>query len=231
MRNGKQDWKAGVVMSLLVATSGATGMAESAGTGTDTGNNSGGSAAASSGAASPTVATPRVMAGAKGGTRGGPPTEAPYDEMAINDLAASLIRTLTEERAEVRQLAAQQAAFRKMGGRQNLRIASMLGRWIREHKAAEPRLVALIRRHAGNPELAVVRKSPILGDRMQMLHATHQDHVNAVVNSQARYKMASSNDVRAFMHKRANMSRKHIRQMAPYMRGHNMRGQNMQPRG
>jgi hypothetical protein len=138
--------------------------------------------------------------------------------MAVNDDAAKLIRTLVEEKSEIRQLVAQQAAFRQLGGRQNLRIANLLGRMAREHEAAGPRLVNLIRRHAGNPELAVVRKSPVVGTPAQMLAADHQDHVDAVINSQARARTTTSADVRRFLHMRANLARTHLREMAPYMR-------------
>ena len=195
----KNNWPMGVVMSLLVATTGAIGLAQDDTT---------------------TTTTTTTTESALDGSEGGPPTQAPYDEMAVNEDAAMLIRTLSEERAEIRQLAAQQAAFKRMGGRRHLRIASMLGRWIREHKAAGPKLEALILRHTGDPRLAVPRESPVLGPEEQMLMATHQDHQKAVINSQARWGMTKSRDIKAFMHKRASMARKHMRQMAPYMRQH-----------
>src|SRR5690606_32577030 len=72
--------------------------------------------------------------------------------------AELLIRTLSEEFTEVRNLAAQQARFRQMGDAESHEIARMYGRWIREHKAGVPGLAYLIRKHAGDPEQATELK-------------------------------------------------------------------------
>ncbi|MBV9868042.1 MAG: hypothetical protein JO316_22015 [Abitibacteriaceae bacterium] len=234
MNSVRQHWaKAGLAAALLTGAVCSVSLAQdtnqgSAGQGNGTPDNTTqtapGGTSSGTGTTDSTAAktTPPVAARFKQkvppGTRGGSPTQQPFDEMAVNDNAAMLIRTLAEEKGEIQQLTAQQAAFRKMGGRTNLRIASMFGRWIREHKAAGPQLMALIHRNGGDPQLAVVRKAPVLGSAMQMLHATHQDHVTAVVNSQSRWSHSQSPAVKAFMHKRANLAKKHIRQMMPFMK-------------
>jgi hypothetical protein len=127
-----------------------------------------------------------------------------------------LMETLSEEKTEMQQLAAQAAAFRKMGGRENIRIANMLTRWVREHKAASPTLMNLARRYGGNPERATILKPPVLGSKSQMLHATMMDHMKAEKTSQMRWKMSNSAAVKMAMRKRANLSRKHMREMKRY---------------
>jgi hypothetical protein len=103
-----------------------------------------------------------------------------------------------------------------MGGAQNMRIANMFGRWIREHKAAGPTLEKLIRRNGGNPASATLLKSPVLGNKMQMLHATHMDHMAAVATSQQRHAATNSAAIKMAMSNRAKLARKHLRQMEPY---------------
>ena len=132
--------------------------------------------------------------------------------------AEMLIKTLSEEKTEINALASQQAQFRKMGGVENDKIARMFGVWIREHKAGGPMFVRLIKENGGDPNDAKVLKSPVLNDRDEMLMATHKDHEAAVMSSQMRYAKTNSNAIKMAMHKRANLARKHLRQMAPYMK-------------
>lgn len=127
-----------------------------------------------------------------------------------------LIQTLSEEKTEINALAAQREMFLKMGGTQNRRIASMYGRWIKEHKAGGPTFMRLIRANGGNPMDAKILKAPVLGSAAAMLMATHKDHQAAVMGSQMRYSMTMSPAIKAAMHKRANLARKHLAQMAPY---------------
>jgi rubrerythrin len=141
--------------------------------------------------------------------------------------AQKLIRTLSEEKTEINTLAAQQARFRQMGDRQSLRIHRMWGRWIREHKAGGPLLMRLTRANGGNPNSAQILKPPVLGNKATMLHATHMDHVAAVRTSQMRYAATNDRAVKAAMRKRANLARKHIREMMPLMRGMNMSSMSM----
>ncbi len=129
--------------------------------------------------------------------------------------AQMLIQTLSEEKTEIAQLTAQRAAFLRMGGSENAQIARMWARWIREHKAAGPGLMRLIRANGGDPMDAKVLKAPVLGGKMQMLMATHKDHQAAVMTSQMRHNMTMSMAVKTAMHKRANLARKHLRQMMP----------------
>ena len=136
--------------------------------------------------------------------------------------AQMLIRTLSEEKTEINTLAAQQAQFKKLGGRENLRLAAMWGRWIREHKAAGPTLMKLIQQNGGDPMAAKILKAPVLGPQEKMLDVTHKDHEAAVMTSQMRYGMTNSNAIKTAMRKRATLARKHIRQMAPYHDKHNM---------
>jgi hypothetical protein len=130
-----------------------------------------------------------------------------------------LIQTLSEEKTEVRALTAQQAAFRRMGGAENNRIANMYGRWVREHKAAAPTLERLIRQNGGNPASATFLKPPVLGDKHKMLMAIHMDHVAAVKTSQARRMQTNSAAIRAAMNARITLASKHLRQMAPFHKG------------
>jgi len=128
----------------------------------------------------------------------------------------ALMKTLSEEKTEIAQLTAQQAAFRKMGGAENLKISRMWGRWIVEHKAAGPKLMSLIKMHGGNPMMAKVMKSPVLGDKMTMIDSTHKDHVAAVMTSKQRAAMSSDPMVDKAMMGRVKLASKHIRQMAPF---------------
>lgn len=139
-----------------------------------------------------------------------------HDNNPMN--AEMLIKTLSEEKTEINALASQQAQFRKMGGMENDKIARMFGVWIREHKAGGPMFMKLIKQNGGDPNDAKIMKSPVLGDRDEMLMATHKDHEAAVAGSQMRYAKTSSSDIQMAMHKRANLARKHLRQMAPYMK-------------
>jgi hypothetical protein len=139
--------------------------------------------------------------------------------------AQMLIQTLSEEKTEINTLAGQQAQLKKMGGRENRRLAAMWGRWIREHKAAGPTLMRLIRQNGGDPNQARILKPPVLGTQERMLNATHMDHEKAVMTSQMRHAATNSGAIKRAMHKRANLARKHLRQMAPYHRMHdNMAG-------
>ena len=137
--------------------------------------------------------------------------------------AGVLIQTLSEEFTEIEALASQQAKFRAMDNSESTQIARMYGRWIREHKAGVPMLAALIRAHGGNPEDAKELKAPVLGTKMEMLHATHMDHMAAVMSSQLRFKIAKADGdepVMMFLNKRATMARKHMAEMGKY---HNSR--------
>jgi hypothetical protein len=141
--------------------------------------------------------------------------------------AQKLIRTLSEEKTEINTLAAQQARFRQMGDRRSIRIHRMWGRWIREHKAGSPLLMRLTRANGGDPRAAKILKPPVLGDKATMLHATHMDHVAAVRTSQMRYASTNDRAIKAAMHKRANLARKHIREMMPLMHAMDMHGMDM----
>ena len=137
--------------------------------------------------------------------------------------AGVLTQTLSEEFTEIEALASQQAKFRAMDNSESTQIARMYGRWIREHKAGVPMLAALIRAHGGNPEDAKELKAPVLGTKMEMLHATHMDHMAAVMSSQLRFKIAKADGdepVMMFLNKRATMARKHMAEMGKY---HNSR--------
>ena len=130
--------------------------------------------------------------------------------------AEMLILTLSEEFTEVEELASQQARFRQMGDAESTQIARMYGRWIREHKAGVPVLARLIRIHGGNPEDAKELKNPTLGKKEEMLTATHKAHEAAVAASQMRYAATGEWGIQWFMHMRANMARKHLREMARF---------------
>jgi hypothetical protein len=136
--------------------------------------------------------------------------------------AQMLIQTLSEERTEINSLAGQREVFLRMGTSQDRRIARLWARWINEHKAASPALIRLIRLNGGDPTEARILKAPPLGSREQMLMATHRDHMAAVMTSQSRFYMTTSSSIRVAMNKRANLARKHIRQMAPFHRGMTM---------
>jgi hypothetical protein len=146
--------------------------------------------------------------------------QAQNDSMTASPDAEMLIATLSEEKTEINTLAAQQAMFRRMGDRESTRLARLWGVWIREHKAGGPMLMRLIRANGGDPEAAKILKPPVLGDKAKMLHATHMDHEAAVKTSQMRWAATRDPQIRMAMHKRANLARKHIRQMMPYMRRH-----------
>jgi rubrerythrin len=141
--------------------------------------------------------------------------------------AQMLLQTLSEEKTEINTLAAQQARFRQMGDRESLRIHRMWGRWIREHKAGSPTLMRLIRNNGGDPNAAKIMKPPALGDKATMLRATHMDHEAAVRTSQMRYAATNDRAIKAAMTKRANLARKHIREMMPLMRGMSMSNTSM----
>jgi hypothetical protein len=130
--------------------------------------------------------------------------------------ARMVTQTLSEEKTEIQQLAAQQAMLKKMGGPENRRIASMFGRWIVEHKAAGPTLMNLIRKHGGNPTDVKILKAPVLGDKTKMLHATMVDHMKAVESSRARAAMTNDAAVKKAMRARIALASKHMRQMKPY---------------
>ena len=161
-----------------------------------------------------------ISSGSGSGSGSGMAGGSGMDARAQN--AQMLIRTLSEEKTEINTLAAQQAQFQKLGGRENLRLAAMWGRWIREHKAAGPALVKLIQQNGGDPMAAKILKAPVLGPQEKMLDVTHKDHEAAVMTSQMRYGMTNSNAIKTAMRKRATLARKHIRQMAPYHAKHNM---------
>ena len=127
-----------------------------------------------------------------------------------------MVDTLSEEKTEINTLKAQSAAFRKMGGTQNVKMANLLDKMRKEHVAASPKMIALTKAVGGDPNSARIMKPPVLGSAMQMLHATHMDHDKAVKTSQMRWKMSNSAKVRAAMSKRAALARKHMRWMKPY---------------
>ena len=232
MNNKEQKWaKAGLmIMFLAGAASGLVSAQDAPATGDTnkdtpaqtapaTGTDAGTSTTTAPDPKTPPVAT-RFGVKPPKGTAGGPPTQAPYDEMGVNPEATMLLRTLVEEKSEIQQLNAQQVALKKMGGRQNLRLAALLGRMSHEHQAAGPKLMALIKQSGADPQLAVVRHTPVLGSTMQMLDADHKDHMTAVINSESRWSASQSAANKAFYHKRSNLARKHIRQMMPYMKNH-----------
>jgi len=130
--------------------------------------------------------------------------------------AQMLILTLSEEYTEVEELASQQMKFREMGDAEGTQIARMYGRWIRDHKAGVPALARLIRAHGGNPEDAKELKAPALGNKHEMLMATHKAHEAAVMTSQMRFAATNDWDIKRLMKKRANVARKHLAQMKPY---------------
>jgi len=132
-----------------------------------------------------------------------------------------VMHTINEEKTEIATLAAQQAQFLKMGGRENKRIASLLGRMIRDHKAASPTLMKLAAKHGADPNRAQILKPPVLGDKGTMLHATMVDHMKAEDTSQIRHKLATDGAGKKAMHKRAGIARKHMRWMTPYHSGKN----------
>jgi len=133
--------------------------------------------------------------------------------------ADALVQTMSEEITEIAAMASQQAKFREMGDAESTRIARMYGNWIRDHKAGAPALKKLIVAHGGDPADAKILKAPALGTKMEMLHATHMDHMAAVMTSQMRFKIAkadSDEKVMMLMNKRAGVARKHMRQMGKY---------------
>lgn len=137
-------------------------------------------------------------------------------EAVRNADAQMLIRTLSEELTEIRELAGQQARLRQLGGSENNRIARMYGRWIGEHKAGSPLFVRLIQMHGADPGDATVLHQPRLGDKMSMLHITHMAHMEAVRTSQMRHGATNDWRVKNAMRKRANLARKHMREMTPF---------------
>lgn len=127
-----------------------------------------------------------------------------------------LLQTLSEEFTEIQSLASQQVKFREMNTTEGTQIARMYGRWIREHKAGVPALAYLINKHDGNPHDAKELKAPVLGTSMEMLHATAMAHEAAVKTSQQRFAATSDWDVRWAMNHRADLARKHLRELAKY---------------
>jgi hypothetical protein len=127
-----------------------------------------------------------------------------------------VVDTISEEKTEIAALKAQAAALRKMGGSQNLRLARLWDRMRREHEAASPALMKLAKKLGNDPTRAKVIKAPVLGDTKTIVHAAHMAHEKAVQTSQMRWKMSNHPQVRAAMHKRATLARKHIRWMKPY---------------
>jgi hypothetical protein len=127
-----------------------------------------------------------------------------------------LLRTLSEEFTEIQSLASQQVKFREMNTAEATQIARMYGRWIREHKAGVPGLAYLINKHGGDPNEAKELKAPVLGTMMEMLHATAMDHEAAVRTSQQRFGATRDWDVRWAMNQRADLARKHLRELSKY---------------
>jgi hypothetical protein len=116
-------------------------------------------------------------------------------------------------------LAAQQAKLRAMGDSQSTRLARLFGRMIRDHKAGGPTLMKLIRMHGGDPNDAKILMSPVLGSKDEILMAQHKAHEAAVLSSQMRFMVANRDGdmmTTKFMHKRAGVTRNHIRWMKPY---------------
>lgn len=130
--------------------------------------------------------------------------------------ARFVVDTISEEKTEIAALKAQAAQFRKLGGSKNMKIANLLDRMRREHEAAGPKMMALAKSVGGDPNSAKIMAAPKIGTPMEMLHATHVDHEKAVQMSQMRWGMSNNAAVRAAMHKRGNLARKHIRWMNPY---------------
>ncbi len=130
--------------------------------------------------------------------------------------AQMLIQTLSEEKTEIHSLHVQRMALMHMGGMENMRLARTFGRWEAEHKAAGPMLMHLCRVNGGNPADATIFKPPVLGSTAEILMAQHKDHEAAVMTSQMRFNMTDSGAIKMAMHKRANLARKHLRQMMPF---------------
>jgi hypothetical protein len=142
--------------------------------------------------------------------------------------AQMLINTLSEEKTEINTLAAQQMQFKRLGGRENMRLVALWNRMIRDHKAGAPLLMQLIRKHGGDPNQARILKAPVLGTQEQMLMATHRAHEMAVNTSQIRHGQTDDWAIKNAMKKRATMARKHIRWMMPYHDHNMMSGQEVQ---
>ena len=170
------------------------------------------------------VVTSAAIGVSHAGYDAGEPSDSEIVQMSENSAtrqahADALIQTLSEEFTEINALAAQQAKFRQMGDSESTQIARMYGRWIREHKAGVPMQAQLIRAHGGDPEDAKELKAPVLGTKKEMLHATHMDHMAAVMTSQMRFKIANADGdemVMMAMNKRATMARKHMAEMGKY---------------
>lgn len=168
------------------------------------------------GAATALVATV-VLAGGAASTRA--QTTMMQSDAMMNMRAKNaqmVTQTLSEEKTEVAQLAAQQKQFKKMGGAQNTRIAAMFGRWIAEHQGAAPTLVKLIKNNGGDPRNAKILKAPVLGSKDKMLMATHKDHEAAVATSKMRAHATNDGAVRNAMAKRVALATRHLKEMAPY---------------
>ncbi len=124
--------------------------------------------------------------------------------------------TISEEKTEIAALQAQAMQLRKLGGSKNRKIANLLDRMRHEHEAAGPGMMKLAKSLGADPSTTKVMMAPKIGSPMEMLHAAHMDHAKAVQMSQMRWGMSNSPKVRAAMHKRGNLARKHMRWMTPY---------------
>jgi hypothetical protein len=133
------------------------------------------------------------------------------------DNAKMLLQVMSEEKTEINALTAQQAALRKMGDPQSIKLAALLGKMVAEHKAAGPRLMALIKANGGDPAAAKILKPPTLGSKMDMLKADHNDHEAAVASSKMVAAKTKSAAVKSFMAARVKLASKHIIWMKPYM--------------
>lgn len=132
--------------------------------------------------------------------------------------AKMLIDTISEEKTEINTLTAQQKELKRRGGAQNMKIANLLGRMIADHKAAGPTMMALARKHGGNPNQARIMKPPVLGSLDKMLQADMKDHMAAIKTSDMRRDKSSDPAVKAAMQKRAGIASKHMEWMKPYMK-------------
>jgi len=141
---------------------------------------------------------------------------SPDDSAVHMKEAQMLINTLSEEKTEINALAVQAMKFKQMGGSRNMKIASLLNRMIRDHKAGGPKLMMLIKKHGGDPMSAKILKAPVLGSEMEMLHADMADHMKAEMTSQMRHNMTGDRAVKTAMHKRAGVARKHMMWMKKY---------------
>ena len=124
--------------------------------------------------------------------------------------------TISEEKTEIAALKAQAMHMRKMGGSKNMKVANLFDHMRREHEAAGPGMMKLAKSLGGDPMSAKIMMAPKIGSAMEMLHAEHMAHDKAVKMSQMRWGMTNSASVRAAMHKRATIARRHMKWMMPY---------------